>query len=85
MIWFYGTSTSVGYLTPNPVFIHKILFIKNFIYQIYMICKHIFKWAWSHFFCTQLNGFKYCYLTLIILFDITHLFAHSEVVASIAI
>ena len=43
------------------------------------------------FFCTQLNGFKYCYLTLIILFNIddnpkknktnefniNHLFAHS--------
>ena len=32
----------------------------------------------------QLNGFNYCYLTLTILFDINHLFAHSEVVRSIA-
>ena len=32
-----------------------------------------------------LNGFNYCYLTLIILFDINHFFAHSEVVTSIAI
>ena len=29
---------------------------------------------------TQLNGFNYCYLTLIIQFNINHLFAHSEVV-----
>ena len=34
---------------------------------------------------TQLNGFNYCYLTLIILFDINHLIADSEVVTSIAI
>ena len=34
---------------------------------------------------TQLNGFNYCYLTLIILFNINHLFAYSEVVSSIAI
>ena len=31
---------------------------------------------------TWLNGFNYCYL---ILFNINHLFAHSEVVTSIAI
>ena len=30
------------------------------------------------FVCTQLNGFEYCYRTLIDLFDITHLFAHGE-------
>ena len=32
-VWFYGISTIVGYLMPNPVFI-----IYNIIY---MICKHI--------------------------------------------
>ena len=31
----------------------------------------------------QLNGFKYSYLTLIILFNIIHLFALCEVVSSI--
>ena len=35
--------------------------------------------------CTQLNGFKHCYLTLIILLDINHLHVHSQVVLSIAI
>ena len=34
---------------------------------------------------TQLNGFNYYYVTLIILFDISHLFAHSEAVTSIDI
>ena len=29
------------------------------------------------FFCTPLNGFKYCYLKLIILSDINHLFTHN--------
>ena len=32
----------------------------------------------SFFFCTQLNGFKHCYLIRIILFTIDHLFAHNE-------
>ena len=34
---------------------------------------------------TQLNGFNYCYLTLIILFNINHLFTDSDVATSIAI
>ena len=34
---------------------------------------------------TQLNGFNYCYQTLIILFNINHLLAHNEVDTSIAI
>ena len=34
---------------------------------------------------TQLNGFTYAYLTLIILFNINYLFAESEVITSIAI
>ena len=33
---------------------------------------------------TQLKDFNYYYLTLIILFDINHLFAETEVVTSIA-
>ena len=34
---------------------------------------------------TCLNGFSYCYLTLIILFNINHLFADREVLTIIAI
>ena len=34
---------------------------------------------------TQINDYNYCYLTLIIQFNINHLFVNSEVVTSIAI
>ena len=34
--------------------------------------------------CTPVNNFKYSYLTVIILFNVNHLFAHSELVSSIA-
>ena len=34
---------------------------------------------------TPLNGFNYSYLTLIILFNINHLFAYIEVIPNIAI
>ena len=34
---------------------------------------------------TQLNGFNYCYSTQMILFNINHLFAYSDVVAIFAI
>ena len=34
---------------------------------------------------TQLNGFSYCYQTFMILFNIIHLFADSEIVTNIAI
>ena len=39
----------------------------------------------NSFVCTQLNGFKYFYLTLVILFDIKYLFANIQMVSSIAI
>ena len=39
----------------------------------------ILKYDWVHFIYTDLNGFKYFYLTRIILFNINYLFAHSEV------
>ena len=42
-----------------------------------MICKHILLITFLNkpeFFCTQLNGFKYCYLALIIQCNIYHLF-----------
>ena len=66
-VGFYGISTLVGYLVPT-LFIY--LYIK-------MICKQIvrryrFKTSQSSFICWQLNCFQYCYLTLIILFDIIY-------------
>ena len=42
-----------------------------------MICKHIFKsflTSQSSFFCTQINGSKYDYVSLTIQLNISHLF-----------
>ena len=54
-----------------------------------MICKHIllikFLNKAEFIFFTQLNGSNYYYLTLIILFNINHLFAYNEIVICIAI
>ena len=54
-----------------------------------MIFKHILLIAFlnkpEQLFCTHLNGFKYFYLTRIILFTINHLFLDSQMVSSIAI
>ena len=39
---------------------------------------------YQSFVCTLLNGFKYFYQTPIILFNISQLFAHSEMISNIA-
>ena len=53
VVWFYGISTLVGHLIPNPF--HKYIW--------YMISKHILKMRFLNklefvflIFCTQLNG-----------------------------
>ena len=48
--------------------------------ELELICLHIRIAIVS----TQLNGLNYCYLILIILFNINHLFVDSEVVTSFA-
>ena len=66
LIWFYIIATIVHYLMLNPLYT----------YILNIICKHfvgkIFKQAWAHFFCSQVNGFMYFYLTRIILLTINH-------------
>ena len=47
----------------------------SFLNELELICLH----TSIAIVFTQLNGFSYWYLTLIIPFDINHLFAHSEV------
>ena len=59
---------------------HSLLFIL-FLTELDLICLTTSNAIVSK----QLNGFNDCYLTLIILFNINHLFARSEVVASSAI
>ena len=55
LVGFYGISTIVGYLMPNP-FYTKILNI----WYVNIFSGKILKRAWA-LSCTQLNGFKYCY------------------------
>ena len=70
-VWFYGISTTVGYLMLNSLHTYKA----------YMTCTHIFLTFLNEpeliLFCIQLKDFKYCYHIQIILFTINHLFAHS--------
>ena len=62
LVGFYGISTIVGYLMPNPVFTNIKWFVNSF-------GKDTFKRDWAHLLytaCTQLNGFNYCYVILTI-------------------
>ena len=45
-----------------------------------MICDHIFKQAWAHFFCAHLKFQELLFNTNS---SIQHLFAHSQMVPSI--
>ena len=67
-----------GYTYESKV---NSLSVISFLNELELICLHTSIVTVS----TQLNGFNYCYLPLIILLNINHLFADSEVVASIAI
>ena len=55
------------------------LLVISFVNELELICLH----TSIAIVFTQLNGFNYCYLPLIILFSINHLFAHSKVLPSI--
>ena len=71
LIGFYGLSTIVSYLMPNLLYT----------YILNMICNHILLITFFNeselIFITQLNGFKYFFLTRIILFATNLFFAHS--------
>ena len=77
----------LGFMTYQLLWVIKcqILFIYIYIY-IYIcmydlwvnsLLKYHFHMSQSSFADTQLNGFNSCYPTLIILFNINHLFTHS--------
>ena len=57
------------------------LLVISFLNDLELICLH----TTIAIVSPQLKGSNYCYLTLIILFNINNLFADSEVVTSIAI
>ena len=58
-------------------------FVDNILNKPEFSCLYTVKWFQvllsntDSFICTQLNGFKYYYITLTIQFNISHLFAHS--------
>ena len=56
------------------------LYVIHSLNKLELICLHISIAIVS----TQLIGFNYCYLTIIILFNTIHSFAHSQMVPSIA-
>ena len=72
----YGISTIVGYLMPNSVFTYILIiwFVKTF-------CRYtelndqtiLFQFSMS----TKLNYSKYCYVSLTIQLNISHLFTHN--------
>ena len=50
------------------------------LYELELLCLH----TGIAIVSVQVNSFNHCFLTLIILFNINHLFGHSEVLTSIA-
>ena len=88
LVVFYGISTLLGYLMPNPVYTYILyiydlkvnsLYVRLFLNEPELICLHTVDWFQVLLFivCTQLNSFKFCNSTLISLFNINNLFAHS--------
>ena len=64
---FYGISSVVGYLMPDPVY----MYISNMDYLRTNNLVVKFQINQSPFVCRHLNGFKYCYQTLTVLFTHT--------------
>ena len=76
IIWIggvYGISTITGYLMLNPLYTYtqNIYDRKHILLITFLNVPDVI------LFCTHLNCFKDYYLTLIVLFKISHLFAHS--------
>ena len=85
-LYTYDASAPKPCLNPESssdeaMLLYKYQLLYDTYYQIYMICKHILLITFLNkpefIFSRQLNDLKYCYLTLIILFNITHSFTHS--------
>ena len=77
---FYGMSTLVDYLMSNPVYTYikyickQIVFRLQFFNEQELVYLYTVKWfqVLLLIVCTLLNGFRYCYLILIILFNLNH-------------
>ena len=70
-VGFYDISTIVGYLMLNHLY---------HIDWIYDFVDNIFEWTWANFFCTQLNGSKYCYSSLTVQLNISHWFTRCSMI-----
>ena len=64
LVWFYGISTIVGYLMPNPFYTYKIYVICKHILQITFLNEpelifflHVVKWF--HLFLSNMNNSIY--------------------------
>ena len=64
LIGFYGISTILGHLMPNPFYTYIFIWFLN------IFCRLYIKQAWVHFSFTQLNGFTYLSLLQTIQFTI---------------
>ena len=80
LVWFYSISAVVGYLTPIPVYTlilnmycHPLL---NTIPLHTVQCFQVLRCNTNNSIDTQLKSFKYCNVSLVIQFNITH-YAHS--------
>ena len=92
--WFqaflFNTNNSIDYLSFVCTHLNRytylickwiVCFVISFLNELWLICLH----SSIAIVSKQLNGFNYCYLTLIILFNIDHFSAHNKVVTIIAI
>ena len=78
-----NTNNSIYYLSLVYTYSNDIAMVSiqlNGLDSNYLTLKILYQ----SFVCWQWIGLKYCYLILIILFNIIHSFAHSQMVPSIA-
>ena len=72
LVWFYGISTIVGNLIPNPVFIYVLdISFENKLGRYTQLNDQ------TVLFLTKCNSSKYCYVQLTIQLNISNLFTHS--------
>ena len=78
LVGFYGISTIVGYLMPNSVY----TYISNIWLDNLYFVDNVFKQDIISYVCTQLNDFKYCYVTVTIQCN-CQCFGHNQMVTHI--
>ena len=80
LVWFYGISTIVGYLIPNPIFTYILnIWLVNIFCRLKKLNDQMVLFLTIQFSIksTKLNGSKYCNVSLTIQLNISYLFTHS--------